>query len=332
MKLFTIGCSFTEGQGLQKQASECYPHLLSKKLELQYFNFGATGMSNDYIFRKVFELINSNTLIKDDILIIQWTHYLRKELPVSHDKYQWYHVVPNSFHAYDDKVIIERDDDSKSVQNMYIDGELSESRLIEKEELQSNNQPLLENYILHFLNETYQKNTTKNYINALYTYLEYFGYKHIHFFGWDACNIKSVFDNKSNFLKESFGAYTKTQGNEHPNKKAHSVWSDFLYKKILEFEYLNTFENQLENYRKNLYKLKSEIEKDIEDANQKIINESELKLEKEIKKIRKQKELELQKQIEEDANRLNVLKEEIKNEIEKQHQTLKVIRKPKTLI
>jgi hypothetical protein len=331
MKLFTIGCSFTEGQGLKRQSFECYPHLLAEKLELEYFNFGACGMSNDYIFRKVFELINSNTLTKNDILIIQWTHYLRKELPISHDKYQWYHVVPNSFHAYDDKVIIERFN-GKSVQNMYVDGELSESRLIEKEELKSNNQPLLENYILHFLNETYQKNTTKNYINALYTYLEYFGYKHIHFFGWDKCVVESIHNDRENFLKESFGGYTKTKGNDHPNKRGHTLWSDFLYEKIKELKYNSVFEIQLKNYRNNLHKLKMEIEKDIEYTNNKIIEENRTDIESKIQKIRKEKEKELQKQIEEDTKRLEALKEEIKIQMQIEEEKLKSIKKLKKLI
>jgi hypothetical protein len=68
MKLFTIGCSFTEGQELKNMKMECYTHVLAEKLNLKYFNFGACGASNDYIFRKVFELINSNTLQSDDII------------------------------------------------------------------------------------------------------------------------------------------------------------------------------------------------------------------------------------------------------------------------
>lgn len=368
MKLFTIGCSFTEGQGLKRQSFECYPHLLAEKLELEYFNFGAAGMSNDYIFRKVFELINSDTLTKNDILIIQWTHYLRKELPVSYNEYKWYHVVPNSFHAYDDKIIVERHN-TLSVQNMYVAEELTKKFINNKTELQSTNKSLLENYMLHFLNETYQKNTTKNYVNSLYTYLEHFGYKHIHFFGWDKCVIESIYSDGENFLKESFGGYTKTKGNDHPNKKGHALWSDFLYEKIKELKYDNIFEIQLKNYRNNLHKLKMEIEKDIEYTNDKIVKETKIQLERQIEiikkekeielekqmkldvmriesslqktkidlenkmeKIRKQKEQNLQNQIKEDTERLEALKEEIKIEIQKEQERLNSIKKTKTLI
>jgi len=325
MKLFTIGCSFTEGQELENHKTECYPHLLSKKLELEYFNFGATGMSNDYIFRKIFELINSNTLTKNDILIIQWTHYLRKELPVSYNKHQWYHTIPNSFHAYNDKVII---DEIKIVQDMYCGKQLLNDRL----KIESNNKTLLEDYILHFLDKTYQINTTKNYINSMYTYLEYFGYKHIHFFGWNNCIVESMHKDKFNFLKKSFGAYTNTKENHHPNKEGHAHWCNFLYKKIKELKYDDTFKTKLNNYKNDLHKLKTEIENDIEYTNNKLIEENIIEFENKMQKIRKEKEDEIQKQIKEDTEKLEALKEEIKIKIQIEKEKLKFMNKPKTLI
>ena len=51
-------------------------------------------------------------------------------------------------------------------------------------------------YILQFLYDEYQIITTKNYINSLYTYLQHFGYQHIHFFGWKDCVIKDINQNK----------------------------------------------------------------------------------------------------------------------------------------
>ena len=37
MKLITIGCSFTEGQGLKNHINECYSHQLAQKLKLEYY-------------------------------------------------------------------------------------------------------------------------------------------------------------------------------------------------------------------------------------------------------------------------------------------------------
>lgn len=333
MKLFTIGCSFTEGQGLKYQSFECYTTKLAEKLNLEYFNFGASGMSNDYIFRKVFELINTNTITKEDILIIQWTHYIRKELPFSYDGKKWFHSIPNSLHAYNDKVIIEFDK-IKSVQNEYINQNLDDDRFL----IESENKKILENYTLKFIDTEYQLNTTINYINSLYAYLEYFGYKHIHFFGWKQCTIESTILGKENFLTETFGGYTNTKTQhknpEHPNKKGHLDWATFLYEEINKRQYLNIFESQLNNFRKELYRLHAEIEQDIENSNHKIKLQKQMDLDNEMEKIRKEKELYLQNQIEEDKIKLNVLKEEIKHQIEIEQEKLKSLlkSKPKSLI
>lgn len=229
MKLFTIGCSFTEGQGLENHKVECYTHLLAQNINLKYFNFGASGASNDYIFRKVFELINSNTLQKDDILIIQWTHFNRRELPIRHNKRNWYHYIPNSYHIYDDKKILNKNNDI-SVWGEYRDENTHEDKIY----IELKNKEILEKFILNFLNNDYQLNTTKNYIDSLYAYLSHYGYKHLHFFGWNDCLIDSIIYNKDNFLEQTFGRYTNTEGNSHPNKEGHKIWADFLSEKIKE--------------------------------------------------------------------------------------------------
>ena len=335
MKLFTIGCSFTEGQGLKNQKTECYTHLLSKILDIEYFNFGACGMSNDYIFRKVFDLINSNTITKDDIIVIQWTHFIRKELKYVKDDREWFHSLPTSFHAYLDKIIYK-----KSVQNNYIDEDIHAERTF----IESKNKKFLEEYTLNFLDSNYQKNTTKNYINSLYTYLEHFGYKHLHFFGWDNCLIKSVFDGKENFIQETFGGFTNTIGNEHPKAKGHKTWADFLNQKIIEFKFINPFENQLNTYQKNLYKLKVEIEEEIPILFQNRMERLKIEFEKEINNSNKLLRIEKEKELQEKLQKIKLQKEteiednlkEKKAELEKIEKQLKekidINKKTKTLI
>ena len=301
MKLFTIGCSFTEGQGLKNMRTECYPHLLSKTLDIEYFNFGACGMSNDYIFRKIFELINSNTITKDDIILIQWTHFIRKELIFVKDEREWFHTIPNSYHAYPDKIIHR----NESVQNNYIDEDIDS----ERKSIESKNKKFLEEYTLNFLDSNYQKHTTKNYINSLYTYLEHFGYKHLHFFGWDNCLIKSVFDGKENFIQETFGGFTNTINNEHPDKKAHKKWADFLSQKIIEFKFINPFENQLDTYQKNLYKLKVEIEEEIPILFKNRMERLKTEFEREITNSNKLLRLEKEKELEEKLQKMKLQRE-----------------------
>ena len=233
MKLYTIGCSFTEGQGLDNHHNECYSHILSENLDTKHFNFGACGASNDYIFRKIFELLNSNIITKDDIIVIQWTHYMRKELPIVYDDKEFYHFLPTTFYPYNDKIITSYGPNNELVTNKYIQNEsLDEIKKI----IENENKEFLNIYNLKFLNEEYQINTTKNYINSLYAYLEHFGYKHIHFFGWDSCIIDGIVDN-SNFLKETFGGFSHIDFSQsklirHPNKNEHENWANFLYKKI----------------------------------------------------------------------------------------------------
>jgi len=329
MKLFTFGCSFTEGQELKHQTTECYSHLMSKNLKIEYFNFGAVGMSNDYIFRKVFELLNNNTITKDDIIIIQWTHYIRKELPFTSDNKIFYHTVPNSIHPQVDKVL-KKQGEITYVKNEYFEENLNN---IQKEII-NENEEFLNIYNLKFLNENYQKNTTINYINSLYTYLEHFDYKHLHFFGWDKCIIESIFDNKPNFIKETFGGYTKTKQNEHPNKESHNKWAEFLSNKIIEFKFIDEFENQINNYRKNLSKLKIEIEdeipnlfknrmdklkiaiaNEIEIANDKIKHKKQLELDKQLKEIKKQKESQLEKELNGKKTELEKIEKHLKEKI-----------------
>jgi len=343
MKLFTFGCSFTEGQGLKYQAKECYSNLLANNLQIEYFNFGAAGASNDYIFRKVFELLNSKTITKDDIVIIQWTSYIRKELSIEQEGKEFFHYLPTAFHAYDDKVIITDSTffNKPIVQNKYINQNVDKIR----KSIESKNKEFLNTYNLKFLNKNYQLNSTINYINSLYTYLEHFDYKHLHFFGWDDCVIKSTIDNKINFIEETFGGYTKSKFSEHPNKEGHKMWADLLTKKIIELSFVDEFENQINNYRKNLSKLKIEIEdeipnlfknridklkiaieEEIDITNDRIKNKKELELNKEIAKIKKQKELQLEEE-------LNIKKAELEK-VEKQlKEKIEILnKKPKTLI
>jgi hypothetical protein len=304
MKLFTIGCSFTEGQGLKKQAIECYSNSLANILKLEHYNFGAAGMSNDYIFRKIFELLNSKIITEDDIILIQWTHFLRKELPFVSKNKKWFHTIPNSLHVYSDKVIIDKSDVS-SVQNEYVYEDTTSERTL----IESKNKKNLEEYSLKFLDEDYQLNTTINYINALYTYLEHFGYKHLHFFGWDKCIIESVFDNKPNFIKESFGGHTNTTNNHHPNKAGHKKWAEFLNKKINEFKFINPIESQLSSYQKHLYKIKVEIEEEIPLLFKERMEKLKIEFEKELKTTNQLIKIQKEKELDEEINKIRIQKE-----------------------
>jgi hypothetical protein len=225
MKLFVIGCSFSEGSGLEN-ANDKYSYSLANRLQIQNYNLAISGTSNDYIFRKTFELLE-NVIHKDDIIIIQWTHFIRFELMQKYKNINLYCNPPANLEVNSDKILI---NDCVDFENKNIEKSILN-------EIDKKNSKYIKEYIVNFLNEDYQYKKTKNYIKSLYSYLELNGYKHLHFFGWDDCIINEVLDNKK-FINKSFGGYTKTLGTEHPDKNAHDIWSNVLYNKLEELKYM----------------------------------------------------------------------------------------------
>lgn len=62
-KIICIGCSFTEGVGLDE--TETWPYLLSQKIGLPYLNLGVAGGSDGYVMwqiKNVLENIQSNNI------------------------------------------------------------------------------------------------------------------------------------------------------------------------------------------------------------------------------------------------------------------------------
>lgn len=230
MKLFTFGCSFTEGQGLKKPEEKEYTNILAEKIGIKYFNFGSAGMSNDYVYRKTFEVIEKY-IKKEDIVIIQWTHYIRKELKFKYNNKNYYHILPYGDYPFRDKILVEKD---QNVQTEYIgdfDFDIGDEQL----KIKKINKNFIDEYNLKMLDNDYQLETTLNYIKGLYSYLELNSYKHLHFFGWDECVLPINYDK---FLKLSFGNYVNTSGSEHPNQKQHIIWADYLHNKLLKLKYI----------------------------------------------------------------------------------------------
>jgi hypothetical protein len=61
----------------------------------------------------------------------------------------------------------------------------------------------------------------------------------LHFFGWDSCIVTdNEILNYPNLLKETFGGYTNTIKNDHPNKEAHAIWANLLSNKLQTLNYI----------------------------------------------------------------------------------------------
>lgn len=68
--ILTIGCSHTEGIGLEIEKT--YPYVLSKILKCDYYNLGIGGTGSDVLIHNLSTWLNTYT--KPKLLIVQWPH------------------------------------------------------------------------------------------------------------------------------------------------------------------------------------------------------------------------------------------------------------------
>lgn len=94
-KLITIGCSHTEGIGVND--NETWPHYLSNLLNHSHINFGFTGRSNDYISRCI---LSFTELLSPDLVSIMYTYPTRREYYTTDGGVEPYH--PNPWGWFDD--------------------------------------------------------------------------------------------------------------------------------------------------------------------------------------------------------------------------------------
>jgi len=232
--IFSVGCSFTVGTGVEKQNN--YTSELGKLLQWNPINYGEAGHSNQYIFRKVIELLKNWN--NNDILLIQWTSPVRDEI-VTKDGY----LFTSPFSDWCSYELL---------YGMDLDYQLSKLG-INKYEFDKITIPKYKNkvieYSTNFFHHEYQLNLSFCFQYALFGLLEKLRVKYIMFNGWNfesgwEFNKKEYKDKNliheltnEKYLKESFGDFTNTIENEHPDTNAHKMWADYLYKKIIEFNY-----------------------------------------------------------------------------------------------
>jgi hypothetical protein len=72
MRLFTFGCSFT------KYKWPTWADILGKSFEVSY-NFGQEAAGNRYIFHCLVDSIVKQNISKNDLVIVQWTNFARKD-------------------------------------------------------------------------------------------------------------------------------------------------------------------------------------------------------------------------------------------------------------
>lgn len=79
-KLVVAGCSVSDYTGVAKN----YGEILSELLNRDYLHLAAGAGSNDRLFRVLTTEIRNNQITSDDVVIIQYTNYNRKEFWSKH--------------------------------------------------------------------------------------------------------------------------------------------------------------------------------------------------------------------------------------------------------
>jgi hypothetical protein len=243
MKIVSVGCSFTEGAGVGRPNS--FTKYLADLCNCTYNNFGESGHSNQYIFRKVIELIKNWN--NDDILLIQWTNPWREEI-ITNEGFLFYPPYTNWFSL---RYFCESDNIDEGLIKK---GILEKKDIFEKKVLKEKSHSVSE-YSDNFFNEKYLDELSFCFQLSLYGLLEILNIKYIMFFGWDFYSYdkqKEIFNyTNEKFLKQSFGNHANIVNNynkiekinkdrsvEHPDLNGHINWANHLYNKCKEFNYV----------------------------------------------------------------------------------------------
>jgi len=103
--LYTIGDSWTYGYKLEDPKTECYAHLLAKKLGCDLINEAEPAASNDWMFRKSIDWIIKNNTSDIHTFIVGWSNFNRRE-----EHFKFYHGG-----EFDDMVATRGDGDPMEV-------------------------------------------------------------------------------------------------------------------------------------------------------------------------------------------------------------------------
>ena len=88
--LYSNGCSYTEGYGLDNPEKERYSKFLANKFTAEDINQSAGGGSNQRIFRTTYNWISQNQdKLKDTLFVIQLSECLRHLVH--------FDLIPNSY-------------------------------------------------------------------------------------------------------------------------------------------------------------------------------------------------------------------------------------------
>lgn len=89
-RFFSFGCSFTAF------AWPTWPDFIGTQFPENYYNYGRSGAGNVFIFHRFIEANEYHKFDKNDLIIIQWTDYMREDRYLNN----WWHSNGNITNAY----------------------------------------------------------------------------------------------------------------------------------------------------------------------------------------------------------------------------------------
>lgn len=220
--LFTNGDSWTWGQGLQEDQLDGiprgqWPEVLGNKLNLKVINIAENGSSNERIFRSTMEwVIENKDKIEDTIIVIGWT--------VS-DRWEWWDNFEKSWtkcyanHGGDTLTYKMSKKWWTDFYTRFFDiDKMSYKSIVNIISLQNFLKQNKCNYIF-FQGFDQMFNFTDD--KKLYSQLDY-----------DNIIITENYDSMDSFLRYKFEDYNDAIENihGHPNREAHKLWAEELYK------------------------------------------------------------------------------------------------------
>jgi len=96
--LIVNGCSWTYGAGLNAPEKECWPNIVSEKLNIPLINLAIGGSGNDSIYRRTIEyLFKNRSYNSKPLVVIAWSQITRREGWISKkSRYEDIHIGPGN--------------------------------------------------------------------------------------------------------------------------------------------------------------------------------------------------------------------------------------------
>ena len=220
--IYSNGCSYTEGCGLDTPVKERYSKFLADKFGAEDINQSEGGGSNQRIFRTTYDWISENQdKLKDTVFVLQLSYPVRNEIWVSRT---WEDTEPSSA-LYGTK---SHWHGSQFGHDGYTAWEHNErDTSVDKDELNFNYIP----------DNKSSSEITWRYVTSLQSFFKFNNIKYIFFEGDTKlnpiCKITELVD-FDYFYPEHFkqSAGKRLTPCHHPNAEVQIEWADKLYKFI----------------------------------------------------------------------------------------------------